>query len=539
MVNLLAYILAALLTLLSSQSFAQPVTTSVDRTEIVRGETVLLTIRVDGRQGGVSMDLTPLEADFQLVSTRTSSQLRAINNRTESWIDYNLTLFPLKEGELEIPSMTVAGETTTPIAITVLPQTETGIANQDLYLETVISKDSIYVQEQLLFTIRLYFTIQGIRNPVFTELDIPETVIQQIGTPNQYEKLVNGNRYGVYEKQYALFPQRSGNIVIPDIMFRGEVTDGSSNYVFRNLNTRTITSFANGYTIEVKEKPDNYPANAVWLPASEVTLSQVWDNDFSNVRIGDAVNRIVRVEAFGLDGAALPPLPTQDINGINFYRQPPEIERTYIDGNIVGSRIEEASLVPTESLTVRIPGLTLPWFDIDTEEVKYATLEDSAFRVGPLRSSSPDSENEEQGLVDDAEQNLSPVNENAQLSSGVETPIWIIALLSALVAALLAFFYRQIQHNKNKPSAPQPPSVGAPMYAQAIAPNEEAKAYAALVATSKTLHLPALRLAIIAWGRQYFADSDLHTLDELADRTGDADFKRVSIKIQQIGRAHV
>lgn len=533
MVNLLAYILAAILTLLSSQSFAQPVTTSVDRTEIVRGETVLLTIRVDGRQGGVPMDLTPLEADFQLVSTRTSSQLRAINNRTESWIDYNLTLFPLKEGELVIPSMIVAGETTTPIAISVLPQTDTGIANQSLYLETVISKDSIYVQEQLLFTIRLYFTIQGIRNPVFTELDIPETVIQQIGTPNQYEKLVNGERYGIYEKQYALFPQRSGNIVIPDIMFRGEVTDGSSNYVFRNLNTRTITSFANGYTIEVKEKPANYPQDAVWLPASEVQLSQVWDNDFSNVRVGDAVNRIVRVEAFGLDGAALPPLPTQSIETINFYRQTPEIERKYVDGNIVGSRIEEASLVPTESRTVRIPGMTLPWFDIDTEEVKYATLEDTAFRVGPLRSTGPDAEDDEQGLVDDAEQNLSPVNENPQLSSGVETPIWIIALISALVAALLAFFYRQIQNNKNNPSAPRPPSVGAPMYAQAIAPNEEAKAYAALVTTSKTLHLPALRLAIIAWGRQYFADSDLHTLDELADRTGDADFKKVSIKIQQ------
>jgi hypothetical protein len=533
MVNLLAYILAAVLTLLSSHSLAQPVTTSVDRTEIVRGETVMLTIRVDGRQGGVRMDLTPLEADFQLVSTRTSSQLRAINNRTESWIDYNLTLFPLKEGELVIPSMTVAGEATNPINIKVLPQSQTGIAGKDLFLETVISKDSIYVQEQLLFTIRLYFTIQGIRNPVFTELDIPETVIQQIGTPNQYEKLVDGNRYGVYEKQYALFPQRSGNIVIPDIMFRGEVTDGSSNYVFRNLNTRTITSFANGYTIEVKEKPNNYPENAVWLPASEVELSQVWDNDLSNVRIGDSVNRIVRVEAFGLDGAALPPLPTQTIESINFYRQTPEIERTYIDGNIVGSRIEEASLVPTQTGTVRIPGLTLPWFDIDTEEVKYASLEDSAFRVGPLRSSAPDAEDNELGLVDEAPQNLNPVNENASLISGVETPLWITALASALVAALLAFFYRQFQHGKSTQTAQQRPSVGAPMYAQEIAPNEEAKAYSALVAASKTLHLPALRLAIIAWGRQYFADSDLHTLDELSQRTGDAEFKQVSIKIQQ------
>ena len=90
------------------------------------------------------------------------------------------------------------------------------------------------MQEQLLFTVRLYYTINGIRNPQFTELEMEDSVIQLIGSPNQYEKLIDGVRYGVYEKRYVIFPQRSGPLEIPDILFRGEVTDGSSNFVFRN-----------------------------------------------------------------------------------------------------------------------------------------------------------------------------------------------------------------------------------------------------------------------------------------------------------------
>ncbi len=539
MVNLLACLLTVALTLFSSFTHAQPVTASLDRTQIVRGETVTLTIRVEGQQGGVQMDLSPLEASFQVVATRTSSQMRSINNSMEAWIDYNLTLFPLHEGDIEIPPLLVAGEYTQQLGIHVDPKTETTIAGQDLFMEALINKDSIYVQEQLLFTIRLYYTINGIRNPIFTELEMPDTVIQMIGTPNQYEKLVDGVRYGVYEKQYALFPQRSGTLEIPDIMFRGEVTDGSSNYVFRNLNTRTITSYAEGYAIDVKEKPADYPADAVWLPASNISIRETWDNDFSNVRVGDALTRTIEFEANGLDGAALPPITFPAIASVNTYPEPPEISRSYVGGNIVGERIQQNSMVVTEVGTIRVPGVTLPWFDIDTEEVKYATVEDTAVRVGPVRTTSQDEPMSLGGsALDDSATGDSPQNANAlpetPLISGTQTPLWVLVLAAALTALLLAFTVHTVNRRRGETArANKATPVGAPMYRQQIAPESESVAFKEFVQACSQNHLPALRLALIAWGRQYFADADLHNLDELAQRTGDKEIKAICIKIQQ------
>lgn len=542
MVNLLAGLLMVAITLFSSGVQAQPVSVSLDRTEIVRGETVTLTIRVEGQQGGVQMDLTPLESSFQVVATRTSSQMRSINNAVESWIDYNLTLFPLHEGEIEVPALNIAGEMTQPLSISVQPKTETGIAGQELFMEAVADKDSVYVQEQLLFTIRLYYTINGIRNPIFTDLDMPDTVIQMIGTPNQYEKLVDGVRYGVYEKQYALFPQRSGAMEIPDIMFRGEVTDGSSRYVFRNLNTRTITSFAEGHTINVKEKPADYPANAVWLPARDISIEENWDNDFSNVRVGDAVTRTLNIKANGLDGAALPPLDLPSIDNVNTYPEPPQISRTYIDGNVVGERIESNSLLMTAAGAVRIPGITLPWFDIDTDEVKYATIEDSAIRVGPVRTSG---QNDTLQLSTDANGNLIAEDNEAALSpsqsnfrdsliSEPETPLWILALAAALTALLGIFTYFTAQRRSVvREARAKEPEVSAPMYRQPIAPQSEAIAFKEFTRACEQKHLPALRLALIGWGRQYFADSNLHNLDELARRTDNNEIRDICVKLQQ------
>ena len=121
-----------------------------------------------------------------------------------------------------------------------------------MYLDIEVNKESVYVQEKLLFTVRLFYTISGIRNPQFTELEMPDTVIQLIGSPNQYEELIEGVRFGVYEKRYVIFPQRSGPLEIPDILFRGEVT---SNFVFEDEGR--LATFTEGITINVDERPSS------------------------------------------------------------------------------------------------------------------------------------------------------------------------------------------------------------------------------------------------------------------------------------------
>lgn len=369
---------------------AQEIEASVDRDEIARGETLTFTIRVFDQRQGMQLDLTPLTEDFDVLGTRTSSQIRSINGAVESWTDYIVTLFPLKEGSLTIPSIEINDNATPPIAINVVNEgPRSNQSNEELYLQIETNKESVYVQEQLLFTVRLYYTINGIRNPQFTELEMPDTVIQLIGSPNQYEELIDGQRYGVYEKRYVIFPQRSGPLEIPDILFRGEVTDGSSNFVFRNLNTRRVTAFIEGITIDIKERPASARNSDFWLPVSNLTLEEEWSSDLDNLRIGDTLVRTITMVADGLDGAVLPPFSGGEIEGLNVYPDPPDIQRTFVEGAIVGTRVETSSLVPIEAGMIEIPEITIPWWNIDTDQLEATVVPATRLAIATIAGDIP------------------------------------------------------------------------------------------------------------------------------------------------------
>ena len=375
---------------------AQEVEVTVDRNELARGETLTYTIRVFDQRQGMQLDLTPLTDEFDVLGTRTSSQIRSVNGSVESWTDYIVTLFPLAEGELTIPSIEVNNAVTDSIVISVVNEGPRSNQNSDeLYLDIEVNKDSVYVQEQLLFTVRLFYTINGIRNPQFTELEMPDTVIQLIGSPNQYEELIEGVRFGVYEKRYVIFPQRSGPLEIPDILFRGEVTDGSSNFVFRNLNTRRVTAFIDGITINVDERPPAVQGENFWLPVSNLTLEEEFSTDIANIRIGDSVVRTITMVADGLDGAVLPPFTPEEFEGVNVYSDPPDIQRTFVDGSIVGTRIESSTIVPITSGEIEIPQITIPWWNINTDQIESTIVPATRIQVATIEGDIPS----EQALV--------------------------------------------------------------------------------------------------------------------------------------------
>ena len=522
MVKHLATILLAGLLLLPALAAAQEVEVSVDRAEMARGETVTLTIRVYQQQQNIQLDLSPITESFDILSTRTSSQIRSINNRVESWVDYIVTLFPTREGELEIPSLSIAGQMSDPIAINVVDAgPNSNQPDNDLFLETEVNKESVYVQEQLLFTMRLYYTIAGIRNPQFTELEMPDTVIQLIGSPNQYEKLIDGVRYGVYEKRYIIFPQRSGPLEIPDILFRGEVTDGSSNFVFRNLNTQRVTAYIEGSVIDIKERPAEAISLDYWLPARSLKVAETWDNDLSNLKVGDTATRTIELVADGLDGAVLPPFSPEEIDGVNSYADPSDIQRTFVEGQIIGTRIETTGIVPTASGFITIPEVSIPWWDISSDELKYAVIPANEVTIATIDGELP----AEQLIADSGEEidisGAAPILDQTMLDTLEEArliniPIlWFNVIIGlALVIVLTSIYLLVIRGFDIDPLA----LFKAFLYSQAqkrFPENHEGVAYAQLTGAIRKGDAEAIRAALITWAAHYFAPSSVHSMDDI------------------------
>ena len=516
MVRLISAVLFAF-AVFATQAFAQQIELSVDRNELARGETLTLTIRVYDQRQGMQLDLTPLTQDFDVLGTRTSSQIRSINGVTESWTDYVITLFPEKEGELTIPALSILNQTTDPISINVVnagPRSNQG--GDDLYLEIEVNKDSVYVQEQLLFTVRLFYTINGIRNPVFTELEMEDTVTQLIGSPNQYERLIDGERFGVYEKRYVIFPQRSGPLQIPDILFRGEVTDGSSNFVFRNMNTRRVTAFIEGITIEVKERPASLPRGEGWLPVTGLALEETWSGDLGALKVGDSVVRTLTLRAEGLDGAVLPPFSPENVKGLNLYPDPADISRTFVDGSIVGTRIETSTYVALEAGVIEVPSLDIAWWDVNSDSARTTSLPATRFEVATVEGVLPSEQAiastqeiqallEPEPLVDQAMIDAQAEAEFIAIDGGLVR--WTQWLLIAFVLLLIAIM------GKRRFGAASQQLFADWRAAQSPAANEKA-AFAALNAACASSSNKAIRDALITWANHYCA-AEIRSMEDL------------------------
>jgi len=510
----------------------------IDRSEVVRGETITMTIRVNDRQGSVPMDVSAFGNDFEVISTRSSSRLQTVNHRVQAWTEYTLVLFPRKLGEQEIPSIVVDEQPTDAFHINVLAADDPAGASShpELRMETTISSNEVFVQEQLLFTIRLYYTISGIRNPNFTDLDLDNAVVQMLGPPNQYEQLIDGTRYGVFEMNYVIFPQRSGTLEVPDIVFRGQVTDASSRFVFRATNVEPVTAFANGTEVRVRERPGAYPQNTTWLPSQSVTINDEWSDNIDRLAPGDTIERRITLTAFGLDGPALPPLPALALENTNVYSDRPDIRRSVVDGNVVGERRESWSIVATDTGTIAVPEIRLPWWNTETESVEYAVLPARTLVVtGPaLREPAtpgnglPLADNLD--LLPDTAPGALPQQDS--LVSSPQTPAWVMAALAALLAAaavLLLIIYRQ--RGRQDQQTTHVVEVTEP-YQRSIADNQESLAFRDLQLACKKREAARIRVALIAWARQYYQDPQLHTLDALTRRAGDNDVTMASRALQ-------
>ncbi|MBL4582132.1 MAG: protein BatD [Gammaproteobacteria bacterium] len=522
----LAFIFLCLALTLSSTVQAQEIEISLDRTEIARGETATLTIRIYDQRQGMQLDLTPLTSQFDVLGTRTSSQIRSVNGAVEAWTDYIVTLFPLEEGNLVIPSLDINGTRTAPIEITVSNEgPRSNQSSEELYLEIETNKESVYVQEQLLFTIRLYYTINGIRNPQFTELEMENSVIQLIGSPNQYEKLIDGDRYGVYEKRYVIFPQRSGPLEIPDILFRGEVTDGSSNFVFRNLNTRRVTAYIEGITIDVLERPAVAMADDSWLPVSNLTLEESWNTDIYNLKVGDSVVRTITMTADGLDGAVLPPFSPTEIDGLNLYPDPAEIERTFVEGAIVGTRIETTSMVPIDSGNIVIPEISIPWWNIETNQLEATIIPATRLVIATVTGDIPaeqmvaSTENLEELLSQLPIVDQDMIDEQAEAEFIEVEATWLnITIAAAFIIVMFSIYKLVIADNKHEISETIR-RLKAQITAAYSPDNNERVAYKQLVRACSSNDLAATRQTLITWCNHHIDSRAVISMEDILQQS--------------------
>jgi hypothetical protein len=205
--------------------------------------------------------------------------------------------------------------------------------------------------------------------------------ITQLGEDKQYTDIVNGRRYQIIERQFAVVPQASGEFTLRGPIFTGEVMAANTNQRFGFFNrTQQINRVGPDITVNIKPIPQgiDYP----WLPSEMVRVDEEWPQGDSFVA-GEPVTRIVTLTALGVVEEQLPDIP--EFYPPNFKLYPDQSNTTTVekDQSLISQRQTSLAIIPTQPGSFVLPEISVPWFNTLTQQTEYATIPARSITVAP------------------------------------------------------------------------------------------------------------------------------------------------------------
>jgi hypothetical protein len=371
-----------LLWLLALSSQAAGLDASVDRTRLIVGETVELTLETSDFTQFGKPDLSVLEADFEVRDSRQLNRLTTLDGNTEATTRWIITLLPRKTGSVVIPTLQLGELTSQPVTLQVVQGggQESGTELAPVFIEATLDQDSTYVQAQAVLTLRIYHSVSLFDDSSLSPLEIPEARIEKLGDSRTYEKLINGVRHGVIEKRYAIYPQQSGVLMIPAQVFTATLVQTPAENPQQNANPfgpqpgKQVRVNSAQMPLMVKPKPADYPADVPWLPARSLTLEENWNPEPGNSQVGDSLTRTLILKAEGQAGSQLPPLPATEVAGLRRYPDQPQLNNLASERGLIGTREEREALVPNRAGTIELPAVEVTWWNTREDHLEHTSL---------------------------------------------------------------------------------------------------------------------------------------------------------------------
>lgn len=346
-------------------------------------------------------------------SQQSSTQIINGNVTSTSSITFTYILMASQEGTFTIPGATIVADgqnkTSNSVQIKVLPPDKANgassggngnsgsgrassrsqvaggkITNQDLFITATASKTTIYEQEAVLLTYKVY-TLVNLRQLYGKMPDLKGFHTQEVELPQQKTfslEHYNGRNYNTTVwSQYVLFPQQSGKLEVPSITFEGVIAqqvasddpfdaffNGGSNYVEVKKNIVTPK-----LTLNVKALPDGKPANfsggvGEFTISSSISTTELKTNDAVTVKL--IISGTGNLKLISTPEVAFPK---------DFEVYDPKIDNkfTLTREGLSGNKVIEYLAIPRHAGNFTIPPVEFSYFDLKTNS--YKTIKTEAY----------------------------------------------------------------------------------------------------------------------------------------------------------------
>lgn len=292
--------------------------------------------------------------------------------------------FQLPAGKIKIAGKEIPLE---PQKIKITRATELANSHAASPFVQTIDNDHPYVGEQLTYRAEIASSEQ-LAQAVLSEIDFDGFWRESYGKLRQVARSVRGQDLRVYTVREALFPTRTGKLVIPprrmdtaiQVPIKKRMGLGSLNQLWPDLSFFDQFSqeqrrySAPGLDVEVRQLPPPPSSAQKYIPVGTVTMDSTVSAESANT--GDSLTLTITVRG----DANLRPLeliaPQITPGTFRFYAEPAQITTGVEEDRIISEKTWSVALVPLKSGELALPQYQILCFDPKTSH--YYTLETPA-----------------------------------------------------------------------------------------------------------------------------------------------------------------
>ncbi len=369
------------------QAAVAEVEVNIDRNPVQVNESFQLVFSLD-QSPDKAPDFSILQQYFLILDNNRSSSISIINGEYKRSIKWTLQLIAKQIGEFTIPAIKFGAESSKPFQVTVKPSALASVPHDQHVLEMLVDKPEAWVQSQVIVTLRL-LSATDLSAYQFGEIPAEDldVVVEALGDARQYQTRIADRSYLVLEKRYALFPQKSGQLVIPPVP--AEVRLRSRLRLDPFQSSGEIRRFrSQPLVIDVLPSPAGFSGD-YWLPADRVELLEDWRGDLSALVAGEPITRSLSLMADGLTAAQLPELDLPAVDGLKQYPDQPVLENSHNNDGISAQRVQNVALIPGAAGVYELPAISVDWWNRSSGKMETVTIPAREIRVGPAAGVTP------------------------------------------------------------------------------------------------------------------------------------------------------
>ncbi|TNJ42515.1 BatD family protein [Tamlana fucoidanivorans] len=246
---------------------------------------------------------------------------------------------------------------------------------QSIISYATLNKKQAYIGEPVQLTVSVYTSTWFTSGVDVGNIQIDGALTVYFRSLSN-SRTFNGKKYSGVSFYYNLFPNKTGELIIPSLSINVE-SPKPDNYKGIKHAVKTKPE-----TLKVNDIPMGYDPNS-WLVSNGLTVQQKWSTPLTKVKVGDVVQRTITRSAGGTLSEFIPSTAWDSIPGISIYPKRATVNTTKAKTYVSASRTETVNYLFEKEGNVLIPGTTYTYWNPGSQVFYTKTLDAVPITVAP------------------------------------------------------------------------------------------------------------------------------------------------------------